>query len=1557
MKLKPKAARRLMLASGIAAVVVAGVVMVVVVRGWQNDRHSARLRAEGMSAFEQGRYRPALEDLARYLRRTPEDREAWLAFAKSRERLEEPSGRHLVQAANAYFRALELDRADRETSMKLLRLYNEVGHFVEAKDLAVRLRPSELGVATTSDLDVLFAEAEARAGATAFDHEFEELTERLLSLAPESCRAAIVRVDFLIGADRKDEAVAFAGQAAKDHAASPCFAFLPHLATQRAGRQVDAAGFRATLCAAAGLDPVTGRRVAPPAYHEVAVAAELLSALDDQGWFGLSIEVLRDAAGRLEDPMCRRLLARRLWAAGLTSELLADIRPGDKQPDGESSEVLGMTALALVDADRKDDARAIVATLDAREGESGAQAWSRAIKIAIDRPAPREALDHADAAIKLHPNEPIFAYFRGNALMELGRADEAREAWGSVYASALSRGWPGPIVRVAQTLLDEGRIDEGSQAAVQAVKAAASSPAAALVMLHAQALRVEAGRHVNNPAELLLRIDAAITELGNDTNEEIRKEAQRMLLPARVALLALERHPDEAKAAVEQALAIPGLVDADLSRRLVSMSVRHKLGLESRLVDSTGAKADDLASLLDRALAMASAGRRDEANAMVDQAVKAQSADRRVEADIVRARFRDMVEHPAALETWRTLVRDHRDSLEAHIAALRAEAPTGDVAFVRDLAQRVTELGGSDPDQPSVDVRYAKARSFLKLHADQGQRDEAVSLLRTLVNEAPGRLDVRMALIDALLIDDPAHGIAPDYTGAIEHLAAAASLAPDRAPLTIRAAELMQKQGRTADALAELGRLALDENADLRGRLLATDRLAQLGDAQTALQAVDDIAEDKNADGRELTYRRAFLLATLRRDQQAVAAYRELVRTPGVEARMLGGAAAALRSLADAEGERLALEALERSDASAFDKAIARAAHAEESDPEAAVGHYAAACELAPDNAQAWVAAARFRMSLRDFAGAEAVARKGLERLPGTTELTVVVQQAAVAARPDDVAGLEALAASLEANPATVRRAAAIRAVIETQRAGTLDDAASLARIADTFADDPSTQLFVVRRLGNEDAARLAEAARIARRAFAAFPGDAEIQQTAAETLGRAGEWRQALDAANAWRATSRGLEADVLVAECHLALGEAQPALAALAANRVPAEVGEQDLLKLRLIDATVRANVLAGQAAVAKRLVQPLAEKSSVVRARIAMPAAAIVPDAAAARDWLAALATLRDAASKDEAIALAQAWSRLAARFPDQRASMLDRAVAVTSELVASPKADGQSWEAHASVLEMRGERPAALEAARKSIALDPSSGSAQVELANIILGMNGEPAQAVAAARKAVELAPGAVLARTTLLAACVAEFEAAGDDTARRNAASAEIAATIRATLAMNAGDFGALSSMAFAADTIKDRPLAISLYERLLARSQGASLRDLAAARNNLAFLLLAEHRAGGQTDALAKARALSEEAVEALAIAPTLETLGAIAAEMKDRGAAIRAYRRALSIDPTSLAATVGLAELLASGDEGERREAKQLAAAVDAAIAKGQRLSSERFAQMEQVRQMIEP
>ncbi len=1557
MKLKPKAARRLMLASGIAAVVVAGAVMVVVVRGWQNERHAARLRAQGMSAFEQGKFRPALEDLARYLRRTPEDREAWLAFAKARERLEEPSGRHLVQAANAYSRAIELDRSDRETAMKLLRLYNEVGHFIEARDLAMRLRPSELGLAASADLDVLFAEAEARAGATNFDHDFEALSERLLSIAPDSCRAAIVRIDFLIGADRKDEAVAFAGQVAKDHNGVPCFAFLPHLAAQRAGREVDAAGFRTALCAAAGLDPVTGRRVAPPAYHEVAVAAELLSALDDQGWFGLSIEVLRDAATRLEDSMCRRLLARRLWAAGMYSELLADIRPGDKQPADESSEVLGLTALALIEADRNEDARAVVAALEAREGEAGAQAWVRAVRIALETPAPREALDHADSAIKLSPNEPIFAFLRGNALMELGRADEAREAWGSVYASALSRGWPVPIVRVAQTLLDEGRIDEGAQAATQAVKVAASSPASALVMLHAQALRVEAGRHVNNPGELLARIDQAITELGNDTNEEVRREARRMLLPARVALLALERHPDDARAAVEQAMATPGLVDADLSRRLVSMSVRHKLGIESLLIDAAGGEVDDLASLLDRALAMVSAGRRDQAIAAVEQAVKSQPDDRRVEAEIIRARFRDIIDHPEAIETWRALVRDHRDSLDVHVAALRADAPTDDVAFVRDIAQRVTDLGGSDRDQPSVDVRFAKARAFLKLHADQGQRDEAVALLRTLVNEAPGRLDVRMSLIDALLIDDPAHGIAPDYAGAVEHLSAAASMAADRAPLTVRVAEIMQKQGRVADALAELGRLALDESADLRGRLLAVDRLAQMGDAQTSLQAVDAIAEEKDADAREMTFRRAFLLGALRRDQQAVAAYRELIRMKGVEARMLGLAAAALRDLTDAEGERLALQALEASDASAFDKAIALALHAEEVDPQAAIGHYAKACELAPDNPQAWVAAARFRLGIRDFAGAEAVARKGLERLPGLTELAVVVQQAAVAARPDDVAGLESLAASLESNPATARRAAAIRAVVEVQRAGKLDDVASLGRIADTFEDDPSTQLFVVRRLGVQEAARLAEATRIVRRAAASFPGDAEIRQVAAEVLARAGDWRQALESANAWRTLRRGLEADVLVAECHLALGEPQPALAALAANRLPAQVADQDVLKLRLIDAVVRANVLAGQVAVARRLVQPLAESSGVVRARIAVPAAATVNDVATARDWLNALAAIRDRASKDESIALAQAWSRVAVRFPDQRAGSLDLAMAITSELVASADANGQAWEAHASVLELRGELPAALEAAQKSIALDPSSASAQVELANIVLAMKGPAARAVTAARKAVELAPGSILARTTLLAACVADFEGAVEDTARRNAAATEIAGAIRATLAMNPGDFAALGAMAYAADTIADRPLAISLYERLLARSQGASLRDLAAARNNLAFLLLKEHRAGGQTDALAKARALSEEAVEALAIAPTLETLGAIAAEMKDRGAAIRAYRRALSIDPSSLAAAVGLAELLASGDEGERREARQLAATVDAAIAKGQRLSSERFAQMEQIRQMIEP
>ena len=1557
MKLKPKAARRLMLASGIAAVVVAGAVMVVVVRGWQNDRHARNLRAQGMSAFEQGRYRPALEDLSRYLRRTPEDREAWLAFAKSRERLEEPSGRHLVQAANAYFRALELDRSDRATSMKLLHLYNEVGHFIEARDLALRLRPADLAAATPADLDVLFAEAEARAGTAHFDHEFEALADRIAALAPESCRAAVVRIDFLIGAERKDEAVVFAQQVAKERSNAPCFAFLPHLAASRAGRQVDATAFRTTLCAAAGLDAVTGKRVAPPAYGEVAVAAELLGALDDQGWFGLSIEVIRDAALRLEDPSCRRLLARRLWCAGLSAELLTDLRPGDKQAPDECSEVLGLTALALTDTGRKDAARAVIATLDARDGEPGAEAWSRACKIVLDEPSAREALDHADAAIKLHPNEPIFAFFRGNALMDLGRPDEARDAWGGVYASGLSRGWAAPIVRVAQTLLDEGRIDEGAQAAVQAVKQAASSPAAALVMLHAQALRVEAGRHVNNPAELLARIDEAGAELGNDTNAAVREAAQRMLLPARVSLLALERHPDEARAAVEQALATPGLVNADLARRLVSMSVRHKLGIESRLVEAGDASSGDLGSLLDRSLSLVAAGRRDQAITLVDDVVKAQPAERKVQADIIRARFHDIIGDPAAIETWRTLVRDHRDSLDAHVAALRSEAATADLAFVRDLARRVTELGGSDPDRPSVDVRFAKAKALLRLHAEQGQRDEAVSLLRTLVNEAPGRLDVRIALVDALLIDDPAHGIAPDYANAVEHLSAAAALAPDRAPLTIRAAEVMQKQGRTADAIAELGRLSLDDAADLRGRLLAADRLAQMGDAKAALQAVEAIAEKKDANPREMTFRRAFLLATLRRDRQAAAEYRELVRMPGVEARMLGGSAAALRKLSDAEGERLALEAIERCDASPFEKSIALALHAEDADPEAAVGHYMKACELAPDNPEAWIAAARFRLSLRDFAGAEAVARKGLERLPAQTELAVVVQQAAVAARPDDVSALESLAAGFAANPATARRATALRSIIEAQRAGKLDDIASLVRIADAYADDASTQLFVVRRLGLQEAARLAEAARVASRAARAFPGDVEVQQVAAETLAHAGEWRQALEAAIAWQGLHRGLEADVMVAECHLALGESHPAIEALADTRLPTETAEQDVLKLRLIDVTVRANVMAGQPALAKRLVQPLAEKSSIVRARIAMPATALVADVAVAREWLTSLATLRDRASKAEAVALAQAWTRLASKFADQRKDLLDRALAVTADMVAAADAGGQSWEAHAAVLEMRGELPAALEAARKSVALDPASGSAQVGLANVLLAMKQEPAQAIAAARKAVELAPGSVVARTTLLTACVAEFNAAADDAARRKTASDEIAAVIRATLALNADDFASLGSMAFAAETVKDRPLAISLYERLLARSQGASLRDLAAARNNLAFLLLAEHKAGGRTDSLAKARSLAEEAVDALAIAPTLETLGAVAAEMKDRGAAIRAYRKALSIDPNSLAASVGLAELLAPGDETERREAKQLFATVNAAVANGQRLSSERLAQMEQVRQLIEP
>ena len=137
MRLKPKAARRLLLVGVLAILAVTAVVMLVVVRSWANERRTQQLRTDGIAAYEAGEYAIAQENLAKFLRRAPKDREAWLKLAESFEKVEKPQGKNLMQAAQAYARAWAIDDTDVKTGAALLKLYGQIDQAGEARDVVV----------------------------------------------------------------------------------------------------------------------------------------------------------------------------------------------------------------------------------------------------------------------------------------------------------------------------------------------------------------------------------------------------------------------------------------------------------------------------------------------------------------------------------------------------------------------------------------------------------------------------------------------------------------------------------------------------------------------------------------------------------------------------------------------------------------------------------------------------------------------------------------------------------------------------------------------------------------------------------------------------------------------------------------------------------------------------------------------------------------------------------------------------------------------------------------------------------------------------------------------------------------------------------------------------------------------------------------------------------------------------------------------------------------------------------------------------------------------------
>lgn len=1538
MTMQPKTVRRLALLAIVVLLVVGLGLGLVYGRRWQVERRLERQRTDGIAALKAGQPAVAIDNLGSYLRRRGTDREAWLLYADARLAQEELDGSHVRQAANALAKALELDDTDLPLALRLLKLFNDSSQPAEARTLAVRLRggddDSNIQRLAAADVERLRHEVNARLAERRLDKTLDLLTTRLVELAPDRFASLLARGAFLAQSQRQDELRTFIAQSTKGRKPGDPARLLSTLDPDAKPAPAD---LRALMAQVAGLDPDSAARTAEPLYTESNVALILLSAFDTLRLPNHGDAVLRDLWTRLGDADARRLYVRRQWQQADLNSLVSDIPPDDAGLAKVHSEVLAFSSLAALARGDSASADRLQKTLESRAAarDAFAAAWLPALQSVRTSGDPLKRLQLADAALRAHPRDPVIKFFRGEALAALGRLDEARAIWRTLVSADDRSGWSLPSLRISETFLAEGRFEDAERAA-RAADLIQRSFATGYAVVRSQVGLIETQGPRGDARQQLAELDSIIAEISKLDNPAARQALLDQLTPGRVVLLGSVGNLDQARATLAQAAARTPPVDSDLARRLCSIGERLRLAAEvDALVDAQLRAAPGPVSGSLRALVLSLRGQAADAAKFLRDSAAAAPADQAPEWRLAEANTLELAGDPAATQAWAKLSADFPSLLRIQTAAANSRALERDPAALDSVIKRLTALGGADPDRPSVNVRFARARAMLSGAVKREQRDEAVTLLRAILADAPERNDVRRRLIDALLLSNPAAGISPREDLAIEQIRAGIAAGADRGTWTLELARLLLRSGDADRARSELAQLASDIRSTEPDRLAAIDGLLELRAGREALATIDASIAGAKEPPSALLLRRASALRLLRRDDDAVKTLRLVLSRPVEDYRVLVALASELRQLGDNDGSRQAERKLDDPAVLPLQRALGRADLALARDDVAeAEAQLKLAAQADPSSPEPALRLARLYVATRRPSDARTLAQDGQRRFPDNREFAVILEQTRLAdamqagngAAAPSTLDLSKMAEALEKDPANAEFAAILRELDRKQRSGELATAQGIVSFAETYSRQPRVQVLAGQLLMDLRPPRFTEAAALLSAALSRFPSDSTLARLTAQAAAGAGRWDVSLAAAEAWRQLDRGQPADLAFAEAAIFSNRAKDALDALKPYPVPDQLAASDITSLRLLDLRTRALALDGQTVQAWRLLKPHLAVAPAVRIRTALGVAAeLIADRAAATKWLDDAAGAM-APNLDEQLALATAWSRIADRFPPQRDAALDRALAVLDTLRRDPAVP---WTAHALAADLlltRG-RPddaaLAVAALRAKVATDPAAAIASASLA---LRLGRDIDQAIQPLAPLLNAGPDRLSAHLLTAELHLARAVSAAGPTGTQQAADALAAAqaTVRAARGLQPADTEALLALASTADRALAFDVAAWCWEQLLPRP-AINLSGLRPAdiRNNLAYSLA---RSTQDRTSLQRARSLAREAVAAERAAPYLGTLGVVEQALGDRDASISALRQAVSLDPNATEATLRLAEQLADGDAAEKAEAATL-------------------------------
>ncbi len=1226
MYLRPKTKCRLLVLLVGTALLLGGGAALVSIQLRRFDVRRMQYRNQAMDAYHTGDYPAALIFFHKYLINTSTDPNAIYAYGVCRLNVPTADYQYLLEAKSIFNRYLEFRPQDLAAEHRLLEVYRQLGYDTESLDLA-----NAILLQDSNDLPALRAKAQALAGQFQYAAALP-LSQKINELAPQDLQSQVLTLQLMQALHAPSQlAVDRADALLKRYPTDPRFQLVRAVAASMAG---DLTGARQWL-----------RAAATPAPTDAQFTLQLCVLFERIGMYADAQSLLQKSTA-VEHPNADLLaaLALRQWESGQFDSALQTLRGVDPDDPSSSSRLLALRALSLLYRNSPADpatAVAVIKSLSLRKADPVASAWVSLLRARFltSQERLRESIRLLESALMLDPDNAVARYFLGFSYRDLGESELAVQAWRR--AAAISPAWADPHIEIAKTLFADSQFHDGDSEAHAALARSPQSLAAQEINL--QIRYAELGPAVSRSQ--LASLLAAATPI------QAADPRQADTFPIYIALLSRSGRKSDAEAALRRALSANPSLPTDAIPSLASVCAAEHLRAGADLLAwITSAHVSSAPQAYQLATGLAALGHSADGLKLL-LAGDPQSPP----WQLATARYQENLGDATVRTTWTSLADSNPNNLAIQRAVLAANSTWSDRALIDRTIERVRMLTGEQA------IQWRMARARWQLAATENVIDSANAVAASMAEV----VRIAPSLAQPLVLWAHALEKLGDIHSAIDRLRSAEELSPDDSSIALELARLLQSQSDFTQAKSHLDRLAQDPAA-------SSDRLT-IAQMLAAQAEYDDAANILTAPLTAASVQRDLLLAQCLRnsgkEDQAARLFARLLRASPSDESVVRAAAWFYAEHDQMDKARSAVARAQHPILSAnFEEDFAQ--------PAAAREKYQAAVAAQPDSSAAWMALAGYQFRCGDFDAVDQVADQGLAHTHDDAELSALKNRAATLSQLPPASDLKDLILALSRNPTDPATTAVLLALSDCQKnhATNAETLARLKQVAARYPQSLPVQMLLVRRFLAAD--QRVEARELAQRATQNLPASADPPRLLYDLCSADALWKQALAAAQQWRARSldHPLDADIALATALLQTGDARGAVGQISpyldAARKDPDASAQSFAVMSLY---CQALVQSDRWTDAQAMLEPLARQSLQWRIQW-LNLSVFASDSAAAARWIDKIAILFPADSVDDQCALAAAWIQIAARFND--AASLERARAILTPLCRRPNPTPQA-----------------------------------------------------------------------------------------------------------------------------------------------------------------------------------------------------------------------------------------------------------------------------------------